>query len=154
MTRYSATRHFSIRFDQYYLSLFSSFIIISHHFSSCSHHFSSIFCRKKKSPKSTEYLDESLVLGESTGAAASFNCRATFSRSSIGSSFCESPQDPQDSMRDHRDHRCSQVFSAFFISKVGTWLAPQRFFAARRRASSELIRPVGLRHEFCGVLMS
>ena len=146
-----------------------SFLIMSHHFSSFLIIFLIDILPRKKSPKSTEYLDESLVLGESTGAAASKLPRNFFSELHWLQLLRIIESTPQDSMRAPCSHiiECVyiyiyriyteyiyiyQVFSAFFISKVGTWLAPQLFFAARRRASSELIRPVGLRHEFCGVM--
>ena len=84
-----------------------SFLIISHHFSSCLIMFSSfliifssIFCRGKKSPKSTEYLDESLVLGEKRG------CRVeTAAQLFLGAPLAPTSANhriestPQDSMR-------------------------------------------------------
>ena len=79
MTRYSATRHFSIRFDKYH---FSSFLIISHHVSSCSHHFSSFshryFAEKKNHPN-PQSISMSLSSSVRKGAAASKLPRNFFS---------------------------------------------------------------------------
>jgi len=88
-----------------------SFLIMSHHFSSFLIIFLIDILPRKKSPKSTEYLDESLVLGESTGAAASKLPRNFFSELHWLQLLRITESTPQDSMR----APCSHIIECVYI---------------------------------------